>query len=140
MTIEAATNALNTVVADIAGLRRVYTDPPESISEFPCAMTYIGEGTYSGGGDVTYGIHTLILDIYEARQVLPQAVNSAKQWPDKVLAMLRSEVAPGNTTLDGTVTAIGDGRQFFRYRAQPMEYNANIHYGVRFWIPVKINY
>lgn len=133
--LELAIDALNSVVSGIAGLRRVYADPPESINEFPCAMTYIGEGFYSGGGDVTYGLHTFILDIYESRQVLPQAVDSAKQWPDKVLAALRA-----NKDLSNTVSHVGGRDQFFSYRAQPMEYNANIHYGVRFRIPVKVNY
>lgn len=135
MTIEAAINALNTVVADIDGLRRVYVDPPESINEFPCAITYIGEGTYSGGGDVTIGLHTLILDIYEKRTILPQAVDQAKQWPDKVLAALRASL-----DLTETVSHVGNRDYFVRYRAQPMQYNDTTYYGVRFWIPVKLNY
>lgn len=134
MNVETAINALNSVVAGIAGIKRTYADPPESVSEFPSAMTYIGEGIYLDG-PASHGIHTLILDIYESRQVLAQAVDSAKQWPEKVYTALSA-----NDTLNSTVSHVG-GRDFFiRYRAQPMEYNANIHYGVRFWIPVKVNY
>lgn len=132
--LELAINALNTVVAAISGIRRTYVDPPESISEFPSAMTYIDSGVYMAG-PAQHGNHILILDIYEARQVLAQAVDSAKQWPDKVRTALTA-----NLTLNDTVSHVGDATQFFRYRAMPMPYNDQIHYGVRFWIPAKVNY
>lgn len=134
MEVESAVDALNIVAAALSGMRRNYADPPESISEFPCSMAYIDSGVYIAG-PAQHGNHILILDIYEARQVLAQAVDSAKQWPDKVRTALTA-----NLTLNDTVSHVGDATQFFRYRAQPMPYNDAIHYGVRFWIPVKVNY
>jgi len=134
MGIEAAVNALNVKAGALAGMKRNYANPPESINEFPSSMAYIESGTYIDG-PAAVGLHVLILDIYEARQVLAQAVDSAKQWPDKVRTMLASD-----RQLAGTVSHVGDATQMFRYRAQPMQYNDQVHYGVRFWIPVKVNY
>jgi hypothetical protein len=135
MSLETAIARLNVVVGALAGLRRCYADPPESISEFPCGMTYIESGTYTDSAAGGYGIHTLIVDIYESRTVMQQAVNAAKPWPDKMRTALRADL-----TLAATVSHVGDAQMFFRYRAGPMLYNDITHYGVRFWIPVKVNY
>lgn len=135
MSLTTAIAGLRTAVATVTGLTRVYDDPPESISEFPCAMVYVESGVYTDTPAGGYGMHTLIVDIYESRTVLPQAVNNAKQWPDKLRTVILTD-----RTLGGTVSHIGDAVQFFSYRALPLPYNDNVHYGMRFRVPVKVNY
>lgn len=136
MSLETAVDALVTLAGTLTGLTRMYADPPPSISEFPCGMAYIESGEYSqitqcaGRGD-----HNLILIIYESNTVTPQAIDRAKRWPDLVRTLLRA-----NLTLSGTVSYIGSGGSIFAYRAGPLPYNDILHYGVRFVIPIKIDY
>lgn len=137
MSLEAAIDALTTLAGTLDGLRRMYTDPPPSISEFPCGMVYIESGEYTqitrcaGRGD-----HNLVLAIYESNTITAQAIRRANRWPDLVRTLLRA-----NLTLSGTVNYIGiSNNQLFSYRAGPMPYNDILHYGVRFVIPVKIDY
>lgn len=131
MSVQAAIAGLNNVVAGISGLVRVYADPPESISEFPSAITYMREGeTYdtAAGG---YSLHMLVIDIYLARQILPEAINAAKAWPDRVRSALKAD-----PTLGSTVSHVVWP---MRYQALPLPYNDLVHFGVRFLVQVKVN-
>lgn len=134
MTLEAAVDALVTLAGTLDGLDRMYADPPASISEFPCGMAYIESGEYIAGPSA-HGNHSLVLVIYESNTVTPQAIDRAKRWPDLVRVLLRD-----NLTLSGTASHVGNKDRFFSYRAGPMPYNDILHYGVRFTIPVKVNY
>lgn len=132
MSLTTAITNINTILSGITGIRRVYADPPESISEFPAAMTYIksGELTVVSAG-LARNMHSLSVDIYHARQVLPQAVNESKVWPGLVLAALAAD-----QTLGGAVTHIVWP---VRYTAGALRYGGQfVHYGVRFEIVVKL--
>lgn len=131
MSVQAAITNLNQLVAGLSGLVRVYSDPPESISEFPAALTYIGQGEMTATAAGGYSLHTLIVEIYHARQVLAQAVNEAKVWPDRLYAALKAD-----ETLGGAVSHVVWP---IRYQALPLPYNDLIHFGVRFTIQVKVN-
>ena len=74
MSLDTTIDALRTVIDTIDGLH-VYPDPPESINQFPSAIVYSRSGTLQfGSATLTRNYHTLAVDIYHARQVLPQAV------------------------------------------------------------------
>jgi len=130
MGLEAALGGLQNAVATMAGLARVHSDPPESISEFPAAIVYAWEGEMEASAVGDRAIHTAVVEIHESRQVLPQAIDRAKQWPDKLLAALRA-----NPTLGGSVAAIVWP---VRYRARPLLYGSELHYGIRFEVRLKI--
>ena len=134
MSLETAVDALVTLAGTLTGLTRMYADPPPSISEFPCGMAYIESGEYIAGPSA-HGNHNLVLVIYESNTVTPQAIDRAKRWPDVVRTLLTA-----NLTLSGTATHVGNKDRLFRYRDGPMPYNDILHYGVRFVIPVKVNY
>lgn len=134
MTLEAAVNAMVVAVRTLDGLKKMYDNPPESLSEFPCGIAYIDSGEYIAG-PVSHGNHIITVDIYESRSILPQSVDRAKGWPDKMRTLLAA-----NLTLTGAASHIGSANRFFSYRAMPMQYNDMLYYGVRFQIPVKVNY
>lgn len=134
MTLVAAVNAMVVAVRTLDGLKKMYDNPPESLSEFPCGIAYIKGGEYVAG-PVSHGNHIIIVDIYESRSILPQSVDRAKEWPDKMRTLLRD-----NLTLTGTASHVGNQSRFFSYEAMAMQYNDMLYYGVRFQIPVKVNY
>lgn len=130
MTLERAINGLSAVVAGLAGLTRFYTDPPASLSEFPCAFVVASNGEMSDSGAGGIAFHTLAIEIYQAPNITAQAVDGAKVWPDRVFAALTAD-----PLLGGNVTHI---RWPITYRALGLQYNNVTHYGMRFEVTVKV--
>ena len=131
MSLSAAITQLVTVAGNISGVSRAYSDPPESISQFPAALVYAGRGTLEGiSGGMSRHLHTIRVDILSSRQNLPQSVSESKGWPDALMAGLRAD-----ETLSGAVSAIVWP---VTYEATAIPYNALTHYGMRFEVTVKI--
>lgn len=134
MGLDAAIDGLKEVLANLAlqEQMRIYDDPPEGISEFPACMVYVREGEMSGvSAGFVQSFHVLIVDIYESRSVLPDAMDRAKRWPDSVMAALRADVTLGGAA-SGVVWPL-------RYRSGPMRYGTAVYFGVRFEVKVKVN-
>lgn len=131
MSLDTAIDGLRTTLSAMAGLKRTYADPPESINEFPALIVYVqrGEMHFSAAGG--HSLHTLIAEVYHARQVLPEAADAAKVWPDLAYAILKAD-----QTLGGAVSHIVGP---LTYQMLPLQYNALIHFGVRFTVTVKVN-
>lgn len=126
---------LRGVVAGLADMRRAYDDPPESINETPAAVIYVLRGELR---EVSHGFdqntHTVAVEIYLSKTLLPQAVNQAKVWPERFLAALKAD-----PDLDGSIAHIVWP---ITYRAGPIEYGtingvAHRYYGVRFEVTVR---
>ena len=130
MTLDGAIDGLRTALATMTGLKRTYTDPPSAINEFPALIVYpsLGEMSYEARGDMAF--HDIIVDIYHARQVLPEAVDAAKVWPDRVYAKLKEDQALGG--------AVAHVVWPINYRFIPMQYNDMLHFGCRFTIRCKV--
>lgn len=127
MTIAATVDAMVTHVQALTGLKRVFDDPPDSMSEFPCAVVYALRGEMGhriGKGVCASGEHVIVVEIHHARQVLPQAVAASQTWPDQLFAQML-----GSSTLNVQYPV--------RYEAGALEYNKETHYGVRFEITVR---
>lgn len=132
MTLAATVAALRTVVDTIDGVR-VYPNPPESINEFPSAIVYSASGEMQfGSSGLTRNYHTLNVDIYLARQILPQAIDAAKAYPDLMYTAVSN--AYSASTIDIVDT---NGRAAISYRTGPMNYNNITHTGIRFTIRLK---
>lgn len=131
MSLEGAVDGLREALAGLTGLGRAYEDPPEGLNDFPALMVYSRSGELTGiSAGLSRNLHTLIVDIYESREVLPAAIHRSKRWPDLVMATLRLD-----ETLGGSTSAIVWP---VRYRSGPMTYGKATHYGVRFEVTVKV--
>ena len=130
MSLDAAIGGVRAAVATLAGLTRVYDDPPASLSEFPCAFVVSANGEMSDTGAGGLALHTIAIEIYQAPNITAQAVDGAKVWPDLVFAALSAD-----PTLGGTVTHI---RWPITYQALGLTYNNVVHYGMRFNVTVKV--
>lgn len=131
MSLDAAIDGLRAAVATMSGMARVYTDPPESINEFPCAFVVADSGEMSDTAAGGHSLHTLVVEIYHSRQVLAQAVDGAKVWPDRLFAALCAD-----PRLGGSVSHV---RWPLTYKAGAFSYNNMVHYGMRFNVTVKVN-
>lgn len=131
MSLDAAIDGLRAAVATMTGLTRVYTDPPESLNEFPCAFVVADSGEMSDSGAGGYSLHTLAVEVFHGRTVIAQAVDGAKVWPDRMFAALRAD-----PRLGGSVSHV---RWPMTWQAGALTYNGITHYGMRFRITVKVN-
>lgn len=131
MTLAAACDSLKTLLGAATGIARAYGDPPGSINEFPALIVYPYRGTLeAASAGLSKGLHVIAVDIIQSRQSLSEAVDLAKEWPERVLAILAV-----NQTLSTTVTAIVWP---VNYRTMPMRYGQDMLFGTRFEIQVKI--
>lgn len=127
MSLATVVDAVATHVQALTGMKRVYADPPDSMSEFPCAIVYAQSGEMGhriGKGLCASGEHVIVVEIHHARQVLPQAVAASQVWPDLLFTQLQ-----GSSTLNVLYPV--------RYVAGALEYGKEVHYGVRFEITVR---
>ena len=131
MSLTAAIDGLRVALAAMDDIERIYDDPPEGVNDFPALMVYSRSGELSGiSSGLSRNLHTLVVDVYESREILPAAIDRSKRWPDAVMAVLRAD-----ETLGGSVDAIVWP---VRYRSTPMMYGKTTLYGVRFEVTVKI--
>ncbi len=132
MSLDATIDTLRTIVDTIPGLY-VYADPPESVNQFPSAIVYSRNGVMQfGSSGLTRNYHTLAVDIYHARQLLPQAIDSAKVWPDLMYTAINAAMQ------SGTIDVVSEnGRAEISYITGPMKYNAIEHFGMRFTVRMK---
>lgn len=131
MSLSSAITQLVSVAGSLSGISRAYSDPPESISDFPAAVVYAERGTLTQVSDgLGRNLHTIRIDLYTSRQQLPEAVNSSRGWPDALHSALAAD-----ETLNGTVSAIVWP---VTYQAIAAQYNNLVHYGMRFEVTVKI--
>lgn len=121
---------LRTTLAGIDGLVRVYDDPPESINEFPSAIVWSGNGELNIVSDgLARDFHTILIQIYQSRQILPDAMDAVKVWPERVRAAIHAD-----HTIGGSVAHYV---QPIRYRCGPLRYGNTEHFGVSFELQVK---
>ena len=119
-----------TAFGNMTGIVKCYADPPDSMSQFPCAMVYVqsGEMNATAGGSIS--IHTIVLEVHHSQNVLPKAVDEAKVWPERVMSALYN-----GGTFGGYVTAV---RWPITYEVLGLSFGGELHYGMRFSIPTKV--
>lgn len=128
MSVSALVSTIATATGNLTGIKRVYADPPDSMNQFPCAIVYAARGELgkrAGRGVAGNSDHVIAVEIHHARQVLPQAVQASRAWPDEMLAQLLALAA----TLDIQYPVT--------YQAQALRYGDEMHYGIRFEITVR---
>lgn len=132
MTLDGAVDGLRTTLAAMAGLKRVYTDPPESINEFESLIVYARSGEMSAlSGGFGRSIHTLIAEVVIGRKIMPQAIDAAKPFADRAFALLRADQTLGDT-VEHIIWPV-------TYRIGPTQYNDTPHLVFRLEVKVKIN-
>ena len=137
MSLETAVTNMATLMSGLADMKRVYSSPPEALKEFPCAIVYLRDGEFDAFGGGGRCRATLVLDIYESRTVLAEAVVRSNRWPDRVRTKINTD-----NSLSGALSHIGTEEYYFRFRAGAMRYGGaeDIYYGCSFEFPVKVNY
>jgi hypothetical protein len=97
---------------------------------FVIAYPFEGEMVSVSSGHIK-GLHKVVFELHQSRRVAPDSLVAVEVWPERFLNALAADL-----TLAALNTMV---RWPMSYRAGPMEYGKNVHYGVRFEITLKIH-
>jgi hypothetical protein len=126
--------AVMTILSGIAGITNVYAAPPINVSPemFPFFIGYPFEGEMTAvSHGFTKGLHKMVAELHQSSKVVPQALVAVEVWPERMLAALAAD-----TTLAALNTHVVWP---LVYKAGPLEYGKNVHYGMRFEITLKVH-
>lgn len=127
-------DAIARIQAIVRGLDGVQEAPeyaPESVNQYPFGIAYYeaGETTLMGGW--RKGLHTLAVNIFVARQLLPASLRQAMPFYERFMAAIEAD-----PTLGGTVsTVVSPVKHSFGWIAYGGENNKLL--GWRFQVTVK---
>lgn len=123
---------VQSTVGAIPGISSAPDAPPESINQFPFALTYSSRGTLERMSDWTKGLHTIVCEIHFSRQNLPRAIEQAMPYLELFINAIWSD-----PTLGATVSTIKDAIRY-EFGFLPWGGASDVHIGFRFEIDVKI--
>jgi hypothetical protein len=96
--LSGAIAGIQDLVLTISGIKAAPDNPPESINQFPFAVTYPGEVTADPEAGWYDGKFTIVTEIHWTRQNLPTAVaQSIDAWNSFVLKICNDLTLGGNT-------------------------------------------
>lgn len=122
---------IQAIARGLPGVKEAPDYMPESINQFPFALSYYRQGNTTAMAGWRKGLHTLFLEVHISRQVLPAALRSAMPFYEKVIDALIDD-----PTLNGTVsTIVWPVNHTFGWLSYGGTDNA--HIGWRFEITVK---
>lgn len=96
-----AINRIQAIARGLDGVKQAPDYVPESMNQFPFAITYYRQGETTAMTGWRKGLHTVHCEIHVARQILPNALKQAMPFYDAMLAGLEAD-----PTLGGTVSTI----------------------------------
>jgi len=108
--IDAAVQAVLSILRDIPGLRNAPNYPPEDPKMYPVLIGQVTEATWNkeSGGQVR-GLHTIQVGVYVPRKSLPQDIQSVMGYgeliKDKLLADTNARLAGTVDTVSESITA-----------------------------------
>lgn len=126
-----AINRIQAIARGLTGVKEAPNFMPESMNQFPFALTYYRQGDTTAMMGWRKALHTVFMEIHLARQILPATIEQAMQYYERVMAALVDD-----PTLGGTVsTIVWPVTQTFGW----LSYGGsdNIHVGWRFSITFK---
>lgn len=126
-TLQDAIAYVQTLAAQVSGIRGAPAYPPEDISIFPFAVAYAGGGNWEFGAGAGWkrGLHSITLEIHVARQDLGRDATEAMLFSDAIPNILMK-----NPTLGGNISTFSN----IRYTFGPLGWQSAKTFGFRFFI------
>lgn len=88
---------IQTIARGLAGMVEAPEYVPESINQFPFAMTYYRQGNTTSMIGWRKGLHTVFCEIHVARQILPNALKLAMPFYERFMIALIADPSLGGT-------------------------------------------
>lgn len=122
---------IQSIARALPGVKEAPDYMPESLNQFPFALSYYRQGNTTAMAGWRKGLHVFFMEVHIARQVLPMALKMAMPFYEKVIDALIDD-----PTLGGTVsTIVWPVNHTFGWLSYGGTDNA--HIGWRFEITVK---
>lgn len=132
MALSDAIVEVQNIVGAISGIKAAPDNPPESINQYPFALSYAYQGTWERMSDWKKGIHVIVCEVHFSRQNLPKAIALAMPYCESIPNALL-----GNPTLNGTVDTIFE-QITYNFGFLPWGGQNDVNIGFRFEIKVKM--
>lgn len=126
MAVDNITDAVANICKGIDGIANAYSDAPDSLISFPCAVVYPGKGNidWPRNSHVRRVTHDLVLDVYFSKGTdTASSDRMAKSYIDTFINTFDQ-----NITLQGTVTNSG----LSDYTYGVLEYAGVQYVGIKF--------
>lgn len=130
-TVQDAIEAIQAKARALAGMRAAPDYAPDSISQFPFAVSYPADGraeTESAGWHIMF--YNVITEIHVSKKDLPRDLAQVMPYIETFINSIASD-----PTLGGVVNSIGPGE--IRWTFSGFEYAGTPTVGWRFTIPIK---
>ena len=89
---------LQSKAAALSGMKEAPTDPPESINQFPFALTYVQNGSWTPeSAGFSHALISLVTEIHIARNVLPLDIQKALPFFEPFLRAILNDLSLGST-------------------------------------------
>ncbi len=125
-----AIKQVQVIVSGISGIKKAPQYPPEKMSEYPFAIAFPGNGTFTPDASGTKrGLHTITLEVHTARKNMAQDIAAVIDYGESVSSALLNNLRL-NSTVD-TINGVG-------YQFGPLGYDTVPTIGYTFSIDVKI--
>ena len=92
---------IQAIVRGLDGVREAPEYAPENVNQFPFGLSYYKTGDTTLMNGYRKGLHTVVCDIFVARQLLPSSIRQAMPFYERFMAALEAD-----PTLGGTVSTI----------------------------------
>lgn len=92
---------IQAIARGLSGMVEAPDYVPESMNQFPFAMTYYRQGNTTLQMGWRKGLHTVFCEIHVARQILPLAIQTAMPFYERFMAAIEAD-----PTLGGTVSTV----------------------------------
>lgn len=124
-------NRIQAIARALPGVKEAPEYMPESINQFPFALSYYRAGNTTAMAGWRKGLHTFFLEVHIARQVLPAALKTAMPYYDRVIDALVDDPTLGST-VSTIVWPVNHTFGWLSYGGAD-----NAHIGWRFEVTVK---
>ena len=133
MGIAAAAAYVQSLAADITGIRDAPDYPPEQLNVFPVSVCYPASGEFrSGPAGLMKAIHNLVVEIHIARKDLQRDVENVLPYGESLAAAILADPTLGST-VDTVQADVG-----LTYTFGAMAWGRQATVGWRITIPIKI--
>lgn len=122
---------IQTIARGLVGMVEAPEYPPETMLQFPFALTYYRQGNTTLMSGWRKGLHTVFCEIHLARQLLPSTIKSAMPFYERFMAAIEDDPTLGGT-VSTVVSPINHTFGWIEYGDQ-----GNKHLGWRFEVTFK---
>jgi len=109
MPIDTIITQVATLQAEITGIKQAHDNPPRSLNALPCFVNFMGPSEVNYTPSRRETKHTVKMQLYVSKQVLPEADAVLREFVDKVLDKFDQNMQLNSTCAYSMITRYEPG-------------------------------